>query len=77
MTGVDRWYGIDQTLPPWREFSTKAGKKSSILTSAASAAISSSRGITMSCPRMSLRFWDSMMATSGGVPPRMAASVFE
>ena len=54
----------------------KAGKKSSILTWAASAAISSSSGITMSWPRMSFRFWDSMIATSGGVPPRMAASVF-
>jgi hypothetical protein len=76
MTGVERWKGMDHTLPPLVEFSMKAGKKSSILTWAASAAISSSSGITMSCPMMSLRFWDSMTATSGGVPPWMAASVF-
>ena len=77
MTGVERWKGIDQTLPPCFEFSMKAGKKSSMFTWTASAAISSSSGMTISCPRMSLRFCESMIATSGGVPPLMAASVFE
>ncbi len=76
MTGVDRWKGMDQTFPPAVEFSMNAGKKSSILTWAASALIRSSSGMTMSWPRMSFRFWDSMIATSGGVPPRMAARVF-